>query len=341
MPPKKIVAVVAATGNQGSSVAKTFLATPGWHVRCLTRDPTSPKASELASIGAEVAQADLADPASLARAFQGAHAIFVNTDFWAPYLAALGVSTYEEAWKASAADTSDEARKTGFDTEVLHGRNAADAAAAVPTLERFIYSALPSMKTASGGKYPHCLHWEAKAAIVDYIMGSDTEPLRCLASKTSLIYLGAYSTNAFLLPRPSADRPGEYSLMVPCGRDTRLPIVDPARSTGLFVRALVEHEEPGTKLLAYDRDSDLTIGEAMDVWCRVTGKKSVLVEVTEEEMHKLTGLPYEVLDGPAHIGEFGYMAGVKGVIEPGQLRVPVKTRSYEEFLRERPVEELL
>ncbi|KAL8366823.1 hypothetical protein RB595_008728 [Gaeumannomyces hyphopodioides] len=341
MSPQKIIAVVAATGNQGSSVAKTFLATPGWHVRCLTRDPHSPKASHLASMGAEVVQADLGDPASLSRAFQGVHAIFINTDFWGPYMAALGAPSLGEAWKTSSADALDVARSRGFDIEVLHGRNAADAAAAVPTLERLVYSALPSMKAASGGKYPHCLHWEGKAAVVDYILGSDAQPLRSLASKTSLIYLGAYSTNAFLLPKPSADSPGQYSLMVPCGRDTRLPIVDPARSTGPFVRALVEHEEPGMKLFAYDRASDLTVGEAMDVWCRVTGKRSTFVEVTEEEMRVLTGLPYEVLDGPAHIGEFGYMAGVTGIVEPGQLKVPVETCSYEESLRERPLEELL
>ncbi|KAL8357043.1 hypothetical protein RB598_002055 [Gaeumannomyces tritici] len=341
MSPQKIIAVVGATGNQGSSVAKTFLTTPGWHVRCLTRDPRSPKASNLASMGAEVVQADLADPTSLSRAFQGAHAIFLNTDFWTPYLAALGASSLFEAWKTASADALDEARIRGFDTELLHGRNAADAAAAVPTLERFVYSALPPMKAASGGKYPHCLHWEGKAAVAEYILGSDAEPLRSLASKTSLIYLGAYNTNAFLLPKPSADSPGEYSLMMPCGRDTRLPIVDPARSTGPFVRALVEHEEPGTKLFAYDRASDMTVGEAMEAWCRVTGKQSKFVGMTEEEMHMLTGLPNEVLDGPSHIGEFGYMAGVAGFIEPGQLKVPVETCSYEEFLRERPLEELL
>jgi uncharacterized protein YbjT (DUF2867 family) len=129
---KKIVAVVGATGTQGSSVARTFLNLPNWSVRCLTRDPTSDKATELSDLGAEIVKADLEDKESLRQAFNGVHAIFLNTDFWHPYRKAL----------AAGVDGLTTA-KQGYDVEVSHGKNAADVAATIPTLERFVYSAVP------------------------------------------------------------------------------------------------------------------------------------------------------------------------------------------------------
>lgn len=82
MAAKKTIAVVGATGNQGSSVANTFLALPHWHVRALTRTPSSDASRSLAARGVEVVRGDLADPASLVEAFENAHAIFLNTEFW-------------------------------------------------------------------------------------------------------------------------------------------------------------------------------------------------------------------------------------------------------------------
>lgn len=320
---KKIIAVIGATGNQGFSVAETFSSLPNWHIRAITRQPSSTKASELAKLGCEVVQADLTDVSSLAHAFEGAHAIFLNTDFWAPYRAS-----------ALAGDDPDKSSKIGYETEVQHGKNAAIAAAGVPTLERLIYSALGPMKAASGGKYPTSYHWETKAAIVEYIEKEQAE----LAKKTSYIYIGAYATNPLLMPKlDPASR--VYQIVVPCSGQTRFPITDETKSTGVFVRALVEDEAPGTKLLAYD--SYLTIDQAIEVWSKVTGTSAKLVSLPLEQMHKLTGIPYEVLWGPAFIEEFGYMAGIGGFIEPHQLKNKVTTPSYEEWLQKRDMDKLL
>jgi uncharacterized protein YbjT (DUF2867 family) len=84
MPDKKIIAVTGATGAQGGGLARAILNDPrgGFGVRALTRDPGSDKARELASAGAEVVAADVDDPASLERAFQGAYGAFCVTFFW-------------------------------------------------------------------------------------------------------------------------------------------------------------------------------------------------------------------------------------------------------------------
>ncbi|KAI0400642.1 NAD(P)-binding protein [Xylaria palmicola] len=320
---KKVIAVIGATGFQGSSVARTFSSLPNWHVRAITRQPSSENAKELAGLGCEVIQADLMDTASLSRAFEGAHAIFLNTDFWAPFRAS-----------ALAGHDPDTSSKIGFDTELQHGKNAVQAAAAVPTLERLIYSALGPMNAASNGKYPTSYHWEAKAAIVEYI--EKQQP--AVAEKTSFIYLGAYATNPLLIPKLDPES-GEYKVVIPCSGATRMPITDESGSTGVFVRALVEGEAPGTKLLAYD--SYLTVQEVIDAWSRVTGKPAKLVSVTLEQMHNLTGMPYEVLWAPAYIEEFGYMAGISGFIETSQLQRKLTTPSYEDWLKARDVDQLL
>ncbi|SPO06065.1 related to nitrogen metabolic regulation protein nmr [Cephalotrichum gorgonifer] len=319
----KTITIVAATGNQGGAVAKVFLDLPGWNVRCLTRRTSSEKALALKALGAEVVQADLGDSNSMVEAFKGAHAVFVNTDFWLPYMNALA--------KGHGQDAS---RTLAYNTEVQHAKNAAIAASKTPTLERYVYSALGPMKAASGGKYSQSYHWDTKADSVNFI---ETE-LPELAKKTSYIYLGAYSTNPFLFPKLDEET-GEYSLALPAPRETRFPIIDAENSTGPFVRALVEDEAAGTKLLAYD--SSLTIGEAIDAWSGVTGKKADFLQLSVDEMHELTGLPYEILHGPAFIGEFGYMAGVEGVITPEQLKTKVKTTTYAEFLESKSLEYLL
>jgi uncharacterized protein YbjT (DUF2867 family) len=80
----KIIAVVGATGAQGSGLVRAILADKGggYAVRALTRNPGSEKAKELAKLGAEVVPADVDDVESLKKAFRGAYGAFCVTFFW-------------------------------------------------------------------------------------------------------------------------------------------------------------------------------------------------------------------------------------------------------------------
>ena len=51
MAAKKIIVVVGATGKQGGSVVDTFLGLSNWHVRAMTRDPSSGAAQALGTKG--------------------------------------------------------------------------------------------------------------------------------------------------------------------------------------------------------------------------------------------------------------------------------------------------
>jgi uncharacterized protein YbjT (DUF2867 family) len=80
----KTIAVVGATGAQGSGLVRAILAdrSGAFTARALTRNPQSDKARALAAAGAEVVAADVDDEASLRRAFDGAYGAFCVTFFW-------------------------------------------------------------------------------------------------------------------------------------------------------------------------------------------------------------------------------------------------------------------
>jgi len=98
MSEKKVIAVVGATGAQGGGLVSAILndTKGGFRARALTRDVQSEKAKELSRLGAEVVAADVDDPESLKKAFEGAHAAYCVTFYWAHF------SPEKEAAQAAA-----------------------------------------------------------------------------------------------------------------------------------------------------------------------------------------------------------------------------------------------
>lgn len=130
------IAVVGATGRQGSATVNALL-DRGLAVRGLTRHVDSAAAKGLAWLGVEVVEADLADPASIRRAFEGATAAFAMTSF-------LGY---------------------GIEGEVGQDKVIGDAAkeAGLPFL---VYSSVAGADRNSGVP-----HFESKKRIEDYLRG--------------------------------------------------------------------------------------------------------------------------------------------------------------------------
>jgi uncharacterized protein YbjT (DUF2867 family) len=84
MKEKKIIAVVGATGAQGSGLIEAITADPAgeFAARALVRSASAPGAKALAGRGIEVVEADLDDPESVNQAFRGAYGAFCVTFFW-------------------------------------------------------------------------------------------------------------------------------------------------------------------------------------------------------------------------------------------------------------------
>jgi uncharacterized protein YbjT (DUF2867 family) len=181
MSTKKLIVILGATGNQGGSVAQVFLQEPEWRVRAVTRNPSSAKAQALASRGAEVVQGDLDSPSTLSSAFDNANAIFAVSDFWGLY--------GDPANAAKAKDEPLNVWAANRETEQLKG--VIDAAAKVPTLERFVLSSLSNATKWSKGKYTHVYHFDSKARAEEY--GREMYPE--LFKKTSVFQAGFFLSN--------------------------------------------------------------------------------------------------------------------------------------------------
>jgi hypothetical protein len=207
---KKLAVVLGATRGQGGSVVNALLRTSRYSVRGVTRDAETSDAHRLKERGVEVIGADLDDPSTLAVAFVSAHVIFAVT------------TMYDGA----------------MDHEVAQGKNIADAAAAVETLEHFVWSTLPSASTVSAGRIP-VPHMDGKAQVDEYILKS----LPALAQKTTFYWGGFYAENVTYPPYnpnllPSA---GKYVWVQPVASHTLVPMVgDHTVNTGIFVQRILE-----------------------------------------------------------------------------------------------------
>jgi uncharacterized protein YbjT (DUF2867 family) len=87
MADKKVIAVLGATGAQGSGLVRAIMADKSgeFTARALTRDVNSDKAKALAQLGAEVVAVDIDNYESLKKAFTGAYGVYAVTFFWDHY----------------------------------------------------------------------------------------------------------------------------------------------------------------------------------------------------------------------------------------------------------------
>jgi len=218
--------------SQGSSVAKTFLNLPGWVVRGVSRNPSSAASQALSTLGVEIVKGDLDDKASLLPAFEGAHTIFANTDFFTHFFSAIG----------SPEITSGRDPKIyGHDREIEQGLNIAEVAASptvINTLERFIYSSLADATKWSGGKYKTVYHFDCKAEVIRVIWEKYPE----LAKRMSELQMGHYVSNWKTFPpmAPQKLQDRSYVMRRPTAADVQWPFVVTEQDTGEFVKALVD-----------------------------------------------------------------------------------------------------
>ncbi len=131
---EKLIAVIGATGQQGGAVVRALQAGSQFKVRALSRNPGKHR-----KLAEEVVEADLDRPETLKAAFEGAHGVFLVTNF--------GEEGTDELKQATAAV-----------------RAAKDAG-----VKHFVWSTLPNVEAISGGKF-HVPHFTGKAK-VDRIVG--------------------------------------------------------------------------------------------------------------------------------------------------------------------------
>ncbi|KAM0253874.1 hypothetical protein ACHAQJ_007105 [Trichoderma viride] len=319
----KTILVMTVTGNQGSSVAEVFLNKPGWKVKGLTRNPSSPASQALSAKGVEIIQADVNDVDSLKAAFQGADIIFGNTLFSdamanpkSPDLALLkpGQST----------------RELSYELELQHGKNIADAAASVPNLDMLIWSSLCDATKWSKGKYTGVYHFDCKTHVVDYINATYPE----LAQKTSLLTMGLFMTNwkwgQTSVPWEKLPD-GTLLLKIPGSGDKPVPFVH-TDDTGNFVNALIDLPAK-TNLLAFG--DMLPWVDYVKLWTSITGIPAKFEKTTIEEHSKLLPLDLsaEIAEMYGFMQDFGYGGGDPNIVYSRDVKPEIPCTRLADYIK--------
>ncbi|GKZ17805.1 hypothetical protein AbraIFM66951_001069 [Aspergillus brasiliensis] len=153
----RTIAVLGATGNQGSGVVRALLHKNPPHsapfsIRAVTRDPSSPQAERLraaypeehASGRLEIVPGDVYDVTSLERAFDSVWGVFAVTNNRLP---------------GQMIETEEDMKH-----ELVAGRNIV-AAAKVSGVRHFVISSLPNLAEASKGRFQKVFHFDHKFQI--------------------------------------------------------------------------------------------------------------------------------------------------------------------------------
>lgn len=188
----RLIVIVGITGNQGSSVARTFLEDSAWRIRGLTRDTRSSASQALSAQGVEMVQANLHDPESLKGVFKGANLVFSVTDFWKPFFDPNNVAQAEAQGKSIG--------RYAYELEYEQGKNIVDAVAReVRSLDHvgLIASTLCSARESSKGEYQELWHFDSKADVFPKYL---KEHYPELAKKTSYLHTGYFFTSWQFLP---------------------------------------------------------------------------------------------------------------------------------------------
>jgi len=196
---KKLIAVIGATGQQGGGVVGALQARGQFRVRALTRNPD--KHRELAD---EVVAADLDKPETLKAAFEGAHGVFLVTNFWAP-------GGTDELTQATVAI-----------------RAAKDAG-----VKHFVWSTLPDVEAVSGGKF-NVPHFTGKAKIDRIVKEAGFEYY-------SFVIPPFYYQNLLATMAPQKQADGSVGWTLPLDPSLRVIHMGDINELGYFVAGAFAH----------------------------------------------------------------------------------------------------
>ncbi|KEF58319.1 uncharacterized protein A1O9_06245 [Exophiala aquamarina CBS 119918] len=309
----KVLAVLGATGQQGSSVVEYVIndqeLSQKYAIRAVTRSVDSAKA-QLLKEKVEVVQGDVSDQASLEKAFTGVHTLFAMTT------PALGEDAIQIEYNII---------KTIADVAVEKG------------VEYIIFSTLPSVTDISQGKYQGVTPFDAKAKGEEYIRG--------LPIKSSFYCPGSFMENfasqPFLAPQPDPDHNGTWVLSRNMPSESEMPLIDAIGDGGKFVGAILADPDKyqGKKICAATKL--YTMEEMATVLSESTGKTVIYKQVSDEKFAQSLPPPVVTIfvDYFKYIGEFGYFGpGSKELVAWAAAQARGKLSTFQEYLKAHPYE---
>jgi uncharacterized protein YbjT (DUF2867 family) len=188
----KRIAVIGATGQQGGGVLRALRAGHQFNACALTRHPEKHR-----GLADEVVKADLDSPETLNAAFEGAHGVFLVTNFWEEHTV--------EVRQATAAI-----------------RAARDAG-----VNHFVWSTLPDVEAISGGKF-NVPHFTGKAKI-------DVLVKEAGFAHFTFVIAPMYYQNFVSILAPQEQADGSWGWALPLDPDVRCIHMGDVRELGAIV----------------------------------------------------------------------------------------------------------
>ncbi|KAL8926560.1 MAG: hypothetical protein Q9208_002887 [Pyrenodesmia sp. 3 TL-2023] len=312
----KLLVVVGATGNQGSSVINAVLQhDPSYKIRGITRDTSTAAAKALSDKGVEMVVADRYNVLSLRLAFKGATAIFAVTDFWQPYFKALASHARLREVLVAPRLNFHSARRLAEEDEIDQGRKIVNAACGLDTLDHFILSSLPDARVVSGGKHDTLAHTVGKARTLEYLRSLDkpyhpshagNREGKTLWRKTTVLWVGYYMENWMNMPWSKAKKTGDdtYAIRTPFPPNTPISLTAVA-DIGRYVSSLLTTGVAVRPVLAVsDRR---TMAQMTATLAAATNKTITYEQISAEQFEtENPGLGLMLAKMMAYMAEYGF-----------------------------------
>lgn len=261
------IVVLGSTSGQGRGVVRAILSHPSlahYHVVGVTRNVESSPAKALLDAHQNsgdrlrLISADIYDRKSLVKAFEGAYGVFAVTSDNIP------------------------GKRMETEEDLKHQLEAGEnivAAAKEAAIEHFVFTSLPDVAKASGGKYTHVFHFDFKAQIEELAR-------RELKSATALLP-GYFFTN---LNWPwYCHREGEVvRFCAPISKDTECEWVDAEYDVGVFAAAAFAAGPTKTRNKAYPLGQKYSLAQLASIFESKTSVKAEARPSTLEEWEEAT-----------------------------------------------------
>ncbi|KAJ6453204.1 NAD(P)-binding protein [Mycena vitilis] len=298
-----LVAVVGATGAQGSSVIKALAESDRpYRIRGFTRNVAKPEAETLKKQGVETFAVNLVveNKEAVDRAFSGADFAFLVTNFW---------------------------EHANMQREISEGKMLIDVAKAAG-VKGIVWSGLAPVNKITNGKHPHVYHFDGKAEVTDYGRASGVP----FADVQAGFYANNFHGAPGAMPMLRKETDGTYAIAWPTRPTVLVPLIDIEHDYGLYVRQVLELPVFPDGAEIHTTSEDITVEELTS-----TGKKVVFKQITIEEWSKAfeaLGMPpvivTEIIDGFRYFDEFKYYGGQPTSSREGLAR---PTRSWAQFVK--------
>ncbi|GAA5839396.1 hypothetical protein JCM9279_005926 [Rhodotorula babjevae] len=235
--PARTIAVVGATGNQGSGTVSSLLAQTDFAVRAVSSNPSGHKAQALlaqhkdsARVGRlTMVKCNLDEPGELRAALEGAYGVF----------AAMPMGTE---------------LRDGEAIEVTQGKALVDACKAAG-VQHVVYSSLPSVFKISNGKYKHVTHAESKATVSAYAQSQ--------LPAVTLLYPGMFYSNFHWPTFAQREEDNSVRFCLPLNPDTPIQCVDDRYDVGNFAAAVFSAGPAVTRSKTYPVQAPVTTPEKL------------------------------------------------------------------------------